>query len=108
MNQSDFIIATAARSGRPAKRNGREVRRGPDGSVDVLLHGAPLLSVRPGGDTIEIDGDALPSRKSTRAANAVLSTCTDCRVKTQRGRWLLKTGDGRMLDYTGRIAVVNL
>lgn len=108
MTQTDFLTATAVVSGRPARRNGREVRRSENGRMDVLLHGAPLLSVIPEAATIEIDGGALPTRKSTRAANAVLASFTPCRVLTRNSRWYIRTGDGELLDYTGRIAEVNI
>ena len=108
MTKSDFLTATAVFNKHPATYNNREVRCTVEGRVDVLLHKKLLLSWYPETKTAEIDGKALPTRKSSRLANAIISQFSPCRVYSKDKRWFLKTGSGEKLEYTNGTAEVTL
>ena len=99
MTQTDFLTATAV-----VESFERLFKEGASGSATPEKY--PDKEAKLTAD--DAKGGALPTRKSTRAANAVLASFTPCRVLTRNSRWYIRTGDGELLDYTGRIAEVNI
>ena len=101
MTQTDLLTLTAVRTSTPFRRNGRTVVPLQDGSVRVDLFGAPLLTVNAQRTAIDLDGSALPTRKSSRTSNVILSAFTTCRVLTREGRWFIQTPDKELIPFTG-------
>jgi len=106
MTQTDLLTVTAVRTCRPFRRNGRSVVPLPDGSVRVDLYGAPLLTVNAQRTTIDLDGDALPTRKSSRTSNAILRAFSQCRVLTRDKQWFIETADRELIPFSGKLASI--
>jgi hypothetical protein len=101
MTRSDMMTAAAVTTGASLEMNGRTVST-ERGRTTVSLHGTACLSVSRTEGTVTLSGDALPTRKSCRMMNAVLSQLGAGEVMTREGRWLHRDARGRLTPFSGR------
>lgn len=101
-----MLTAAAVRSYNPLKVNDREVSVLDGDAVKVRLHGRPCLALYKRSGILQIDGATLPTRKSCRLVNAVLSQYGPYRVFTRRGKWYLETPEGEHMPFTGKLVSV--
>ena len=100
MTRSDMMTAAAVTTGSPLEMNGRRVET-ERGVTTVSLHGSPCLRVERMRGRVTLLGDTLPTRKSCRMMNAVLSQLGAGAVSTREGRWRHTAPDGTVEDFSG-------
>lgn len=94
-----MMTAAAVTTGTPLEMNARTVVR-EDGVTTVCLHGVPCLRINTRKGTVMISGEALPTRKTCRMMNAVLSRLGAGTVFTRKGEWEYRSTDGTRSRFT--------
>lgn len=100
MTRSDMMTAAAVMTGAPLEMNGRTVTT-ERGVTTVWLHRTPCLRVARTEGTVTLSGETLPTRKSCRMMNAVLSQLGAGAVATRCGKWEHRAPDGDVTPFSG-------
>lgn len=108
MNTTDSITRTAVLEKTLLRINNREVIPLPNGNIQVFLHGKPILTIRGADDTVDINGTAMMTKKSSRLINSILSLFTDYKVTTRNGNWFLISPTRVFTPFSGKTITVDM